>query len=141
MATILAHLTVKPGREQHFEAIAAELYRATHANETRVRRYEYWRGEQPGTYYTLLSFVDEEGFLEHQTSDHHESAGPRLNDVIARIRLEWIDPLQSASPLRPTNRQPLKPKASALWAAYHERYAAKVQDWWSPMRAVETDTQ
>jgi quinol monooxygenase YgiN len=140
MATILAHLTVKPGREHLFEAIAAELYRATHASETRVRRYEYWRGEQPGTYYTLLSFVDEEGFLEHQTSDHHETAGPRLNDVIARIRLEWIDPMQSASPLNPTNRQPLKPKASALWSMYHERYAAKVQEWWSPMRASERDT-
>jgi quinol monooxygenase YgiN len=139
MATILAHLTVKPGREQLFEAIAAELYRATHANETRVRRYEYWRGEQPGTYYTLLSFVDEEGFLEHQTSDHHEFAGPRLNDVIARIRLEWVDPMQSASPLTPTNRQPLKPKASALWSTYHERYAAKVQDWWEPMRITERD--
>jgi quinol monooxygenase YgiN len=140
MATILAHLTIKPGREQLFEAIAAELYRATHSNETRVRRYEYWRGEKPGTYYTLLSFVDEDGFLEHQTSDHHESASSRLGEVIAGIRLEWIDPMQAASPLSATNRKPLKPKASALWSMYHERYAAKVQDWWEPMRTVENDS-
>jgi quinol monooxygenase YgiN len=140
MATILAHLQVTAGREREFEAVAAELYRATHRNETRVRRYEYWRGEKPGTYYTLLSFVDEEGFLEHQTSDHHEAAGPKLSGLISEMRLEWIDPMQAASPLSPTNRQPLRSDANALWTMYHARYAAKVQNWWFPMRAVENES-
>jgi quinol monooxygenase YgiN len=140
MATILAHLQITAGREREFEAVAAELYRATHRNETRVRRYEYWRGELPGTYYTLLSFVDEEGFLEHQTSDHHEEASPKLGGLVASLRLEWIDPLQSASPLSPTNRQPLRSDASALWTTYHARFAAKVQNWWFPMRAIENES-
>jgi quinol monooxygenase YgiN len=140
MATILAHLQVKVGREREFEAVASELYRATHRNETRVRRYEYWRGEKPGTYYTLLSFVDEEGFLEHQTSEHHEVAGPKLSELIADLRLEWIDPMQSGSPLSPTNRQPLRSDANELWTMYHARYAAKVQNWWFPMRAVENES-
>jgi quinol monooxygenase YgiN len=134
MSTILAHLKVKPGSEAEFERIAAELYRGTHANETRVRRYEYWRGELPGTYYTLLSFDSEDGFLEHQTSDHHETAGPLLGGVMESLRLEWIDPIGSSSPLAPTNRSPLRPDAGELWRMYHERYAAKVQDWWQPLR-------
>jgi quinol monooxygenase YgiN len=134
MSTILAHLKVKPGSERRFEEIAAALYAGTHANETRVRRYEYWRGEEPGSYYTLLSFDTEDGFLEHQTSDHHETAGPLLGEVMASLRLEWVDPIGSSSPLTPTNRTPLRPDATDLWKTYHERYAAKVQAWWQPLR-------
>jgi quinol monooxygenase YgiN len=44
MATILAHITVKPGKEREFEDLAERLVKATHDNETRVIRYEYWRG-------------------------------------------------------------------------------------------------
>lgn len=74
MATILAHLTIKPGCEARFEQIATDLFDGTHANETKVLRYEYWRGEAPRTYYTLLSFDDHRAFIEHQVSDHHEDA-------------------------------------------------------------------
>lgn len=137
MATILAHIRVHPGSERRFEEIATELYRATHANETRVLRYEYWRGDVPGTYYTLLSFVDEDSFLEHQTSDHHEVASPKIGEVVAGLRLEWVDPIGSASPLTPTNRQAIRPDASDLWKLYHERFAAVVQDWWQPLRAAD----
>jgi quinol monooxygenase YgiN len=134
MATILAHITVRPGAEARFEQIAAELYAATHEHETDVVRYEYWRGADPRTYYTLLSFPDFEGFLAHQTSDHHEGASPALGEVIEGLRLEWVDPIQGASPLSPTNRQPLKAGASELWARYHDRFAAQVADWWLPLR-------
>ena len=48
MATLLAHIRVKKGREAEFEAIAAELYRETRANEGDILRYEYWRGGEPG---------------------------------------------------------------------------------------------
>src|SRR4051812_43894501 len=43
MATFLAHITVKPGREADFEAIVVALAGTTHASEPGVRRYEYWR--------------------------------------------------------------------------------------------------
>ena len=65
MATILAHITVKPGCAARFEQIAAELYRATHDHEPNVRRYEYWRGAEPDTYYTLLSYDTFAEFIEH----------------------------------------------------------------------------
>ena len=82
MATLLAHIRVRPGKEVQFERIAEELHRATHEREANVRRYEYWRGAEPSTYYALESFDDLAGFVAHQTSEHHEAArpGPRRGD-------------------------------------------------------------
>lgn len=134
MATILAHITVKPGSEARFEQIAHELYDATHANESNVLRYEYWRGEAPHTYYTLLSFEDHQTFIEHQVSDHHETASPQFGEVCTAIRLEWVDPISSSSPLPPTNHQDAPADADDLTAKYAEAYAAKVADWWLSLR-------
>ena len=134
MATILAHLTIKPGCEAQFEQIATGLHDGTHANETKVLRYEYWRGEAPRTYYTLLSFTDHQAFIEHQVSDYHEDASPLLGEVCEKIRLEWVDPLQSASSLPPTNAQPAPPGANELTVRYTDAYAAQVADWWFGQR-------
>jgi quinol monooxygenase YgiN len=137
MATLLVHIRVRAGSEERFEQLARSLYRASHRDEADVRRYEYLRGEEPGTYYTLLSFDDFTGFLAHQTSTHHEAAGPELRKVIEVMRLEWVDPLRGAAPLTPTDMSPLEPGASGLEREYHQRFAALVQEWWQPLR--ETD--
>ena len=137
MATLLAHIRVRAGSEEHFEQLARALYRASHAEETDVLRYEYWRGEEPGTYYTLLSFQDFSGFLAHQTSSHHEAAGPALKEVMEVIRLEWVDPIAAAAPLTPTDMQPLRSGAPELEQMYHERFAVLVQDWWQPLREAD----
>ena len=134
MATILSHIRVLPGAEARFEAIAAELHRATHDREAAVCRYEYWRGREPGTYYALLSFDDFRGFLAHQTSEHHERAGPLLREIIAENRLEWVDPIQGLAPLPPTNGQTLPDDASELEITYSDRYPPEIQDWWIPLR-------
>ena len=134
MATILAHITVKPGSEARFEEIAHDLFDATHATEKSVLRYEYWRGEQPRTYYTLLSFNDHQTFIEHQVSDHHEVASPKFGEVCEAIRLEWVDPIQTSSELPETNRQDAPEGADELTARYAELYAAKVADWWLALR-------
>ena len=134
MATILAHLTIKPGAEQRFEEIAQALYDGTHEHETKVQRYEYWRGEQPRTYYTLLSFDDHQAFIEHQVSDHHETASPLLGEVCEAIRLEWVDPIQTSSALPPTNAQDAPADADELTRKYTESYAAKIADWWMALR-------
>jgi quinol monooxygenase YgiN len=134
MATILAHLRIKPGSEARFEAIAAELYAATHTQETKVRRYEYWRGAEPGAYYTLLAFDDHLAFLEHQTSDHHETASGELREVIEDIRLEWVDPIANAAPLPATAVQPLPDDADNLTKRYYQFFFPQVADWWSGLR-------
>ena len=136
MATILAHITVKPGCAARFEQIAAELYRATHDHEPNVRRYEYWRGAEPRTYYTLLSFDDHRTFIAHQTSDHHEAASPVLGGLIESLRLEWVDPVPGASELPPTLNQDPLPDADELVIAYTERFGAVVPEWWSTVDEV-----
>lgn len=134
MATILAHLTVREGHEARFEEIARTLHRETHANETGVLRYEYWRGADPRTYYTLLSFTDFPTFIVHQTSDHHEEAAPRLGEVLEGLRLEWIDPIADASPLPSTQDTPVPENAPALAREYGDRYRAQVAAWWLSLR-------
>ncbi len=135
MATLLAHIRVRPGAEKRFEQIARELHDATHACERDVRRYEYWRGAEPGTYYTLESFEDLAGFLAHESSPHHVAALPALREVLEDVRLEWVDPIVGASPLKPTDLT-RRHDAIDLDEAARERYGAKVQDWWLPLRAA-----
>lgn len=134
VATLLAHITIKPGQEARFEELAREMYEGTHSHEKDVRRYEYWRGAEPRTYYCLESFTDLNGFLDHQTSPHHEGHGPALRDVIESMRLEWVDPITNASPLAPTNDQPLPDGASELKREKYPRFAKVAAAWWSELR-------
>jgi len=134
MATLLAHITVKPGCEAQFESIARTLYDRTHADEPDVVRYEYWRGGTPRTYYTLLSFVDHRSFIAHQTSDHHEDASPRIGECVADLRLEWVDPVDGAADLARTDMQTAPDGADELTQRYTERFAADVAEWWLDLR-------
>ncbi len=135
MATFLAHITIREGREADFEALARELHEASHTGEAALLRYEYWRGARPRTYYTLASFEDYQGFITHQASDHHEGAAPALGRVIEDIRLEWVDPIAGASGLPSTDFRPAESDASDLEVAYTERYADVVARWWDAMRS------
>lgn len=137
MSTILAHITIRSGKEAEFEALARELYEASHATETGLRYYEYWRAAADRTYYALLAFDDHRTFIRHQTSDHHESASPRLGPMIESIRLEYVDPVAGASPLPATEHQDAPDGADALTVDYTERYAAAVADWWSALRSAD----
>jgi quinol monooxygenase YgiN len=134
MATLLAHIIVRPGAERQFEEIARTLYDATHSLEHGVRRYEYWRGAAPRSYYTLLAFDDHRAFIRHQTSDHHEAASPALGQVIEQLRLEWVDPVDGASALPATEHQAADTDAGDLVRATTDRFAALIADWWQTVR-------
>jgi quinol monooxygenase YgiN len=134
MATILAHIQVHPGCEREFEAVSCELFGASQA-ETGMRRYEYWRGATHGLYYCLLAFDDFYAFLAHQTSDHHEAASPTIGDLVSNLRLEWVDPVQGASDLPPTEAQPLPSNADELTERYHKLFSPTHQAWWDPLRS------
>lgn len=134
MATLLAHITVKPGFEAQFESIARTLHDRTHSFEQDVVRYEYWRGAVPSTYYTLLSFADHRSFITHQTSDHHEEASPLIGECVASLRLEWVDPIDGAADLVATEMQEAPDGADDLTQRYTDRFAADVADWWLSQR-------
>lgn len=134
MATILAHIAIKPGKEKAFEETIAPLFAESHKTEKALKRYEYWRSQEPGKYYCLLAFDDYHGFLAHQTSPHHEAATPALMDAIADIRLEWIDPVQGGSPLPATTPQPTAADASDLAKRYAGMFPVALAGWWAALR-------
>lgn len=138
MATILAHIVIREGKEAEFESIAATLHEASHSTEDRLRAYGYWRAQQPRTYYTLLAFDDYLGFMAHQTSSHHEDAATLLGDCIESMSLEWVDPIDGASKLVASNPQDLPVDASPLLVRYAERLPTQVAQWWGPLRSARS---
>jgi quinol monooxygenase YgiN len=133
MSTILAHISIHPGREAEFEDLVRTLHAATQA-EPGKHHYEYWRGATPSLYYCLLAYENFNAFINHQTSDHHEQASPILGELIADMTLEWVDPVGGASDLPATASQALPADANELTTTYHGLFAAQLQDWWQPLR-------
>jgi quinol monooxygenase YgiN len=132
MATLLVHLKAREGQEENFERSSRQLYEATHRLEKGCRRYEFWRGAEPRRYYCLLSFDDFVAFIEHQTSEHHEE--PDYDTMLEEVHIEWVDPVQGASDLVPTESRPMPEGASELMKTYSGQFAAEIQDWWSKFR-------
>jgi quinol monooxygenase YgiN len=141
MATILAHITIRPGCEESFEVVARKLHHETHGTEQGVRAYGYWRGATPSHYYAILSFGDFLTFIAHQTSAHHELASTALGPLIEAIRLEWVDPVVGASTLGPTDRQAVPDDADELTKKYAVRFAAQIADWWLPLREIPMNNE
>ena len=134
MATILAHISLKPGCAARFEETARAMFAASHGKEAALKRYEYWRAQEPDHYYCLLAFDDFMGFMAHQTSPHHEAAAAPLMDVIADLKLEWLDPVEGASPLPATNAQQIPDTASDLLKSYAEMFPVNMAPWWAKLR-------
>ena len=132
MATLLCHIEINPGKEQEFEAVMKEMYRKTHAAEPNCIRYEYYRAAQPNKYYSLLSFSDNQAFLEHQISDYHE--GYDFAAMIKSLEMEWVDPVTDASPLIPTEAGDLPGDASESLKTAAATYVIQVQSWWKQYR-------
>lgn len=133
MTTILAHLTIKPGKEAAFEDIAREMVRQTTGNEPGCVRYEYWRGQDARNYYVLLAFRDSGAFYEHQASDWHEQYTNPLRDCWETIRLEILDPVPGASPLSPTVEQPLPDDAPEAQRRHEAAIPITRAAWWDSL--------
>ncbi len=130
MTTLLAHIRIKPGKEEKWEAIMADMVAQTFATETGVNRYEYWKGQEKNFYYCLLSFDDKWAFYRHQMSDHHE--GHDFADVLADIKLEYIDPVAGAGgDLKPTIDAPLGDDMGEEMKTGQERFPLDIADWWT----------
>ena len=133
MATILAHIRIKLGHEATFEALCRGLFEISHAKDVGLLRYEYWRSQDQGCYYCLLAFADFRAFIAHQTSDHHESASAPLMSAIEDLRLEWLDPVDGASPLPATRPQALDDRGDERLRRYAELFGVELAPWWAPL--------
>ena len=130
MATLLAHIKIKPGKEDKFEAITADMVKQTLETETGVLRYEYWKGQEENFYYCLLSFDDKWAFYRHQMSPHHE--GHDFADVLADIKLEYVDPVEGAGGDLPETKDPDLPEdADDDLKTAQERYPLDIPGWWA----------
>jgi quinol monooxygenase YgiN len=130
MTTLLVHILIKPGKEAKWEAIIADMVGQTFATEPGVRRYEYWKGQEPNAYYCLLSFTDKQAFYDHRMSDHHE--GHDFADVLESLRLEYVDPVEGAGGgLGRTLDPPLPGDASEAQRTAQERFPLSIPAWWS----------
>ena len=130
MATLLAHIQIQPGKEDKWEAIMRDMVHHTFGTEEGVIRYEYWKGQEPLSYYCLLSFKDKWAFYHHQMSDHHE--GHDFADVLADIKLEYVDPVLGAGGgLAPTQDPPLPAEASVAMRTAQARFPLSIPAWWA----------
>lgn len=130
MTTLLAHIRIKSGKEAKWEAIMADMVAQTFATETGVLRYEYWKGQEENCYYCLLSFVDKWAFYRHQMSPHHE--GHDFADVLADIRLEYVDPVEnSGGGLGHTVDEPLPIDADDDQRTAQSRFPLSIPAWWA----------
>jgi quinol monooxygenase YgiN len=105
MYVLHAHITIVPGREAAFEAAAQALAIASITNEPSLRRYEYTRCAEPGTYLAVLAFDDYDAFIEHQASEHHVVIGNAMREYISSLRLDRVEPVPGCSALAPSTMQ------------------------------------
>lgn len=129
MTTLLAHIRIKPGKEERWERIMADMVARTFAEEDGVIRYEYWKGQEERAYYCLLSFRDKWAFYAHQMSPHHESHD--FGEVLEAIKLEYLDPVRDAGGgLPPTEDPPLPDGANAEQRTAQQRFPLAIAGWW-----------
>ena len=134
MSTLLAHVTIKAGLEEHWESIAKRVFLSTHENEKGCNRYEYWRGSEDRTYYVLLSFESFDDFMTHQVADYHHNTDFR--DCFESFKLEWVDPISGASPLQESITSGIiDDDKDDLWNQYVKNHSNETPNWWLKQRA------
>jgi len=127
MTTILAHIEIHDGKEAKWEAIMKDMVAET-MKEDGVLRYEYFKAQKPNAYYCLLAFRDKWAFYQHQNSDHHE--GHDFAEVLKSISLEYLDPVEEASPLPHTEDPELTEQMDAGMKSAQKSYPTAMADWW-----------
>jgi|TARA_B100000315_G_scaffold256273_1_gene301800 hypothetical protein len=127
MTSLLAHIRIRKGTEERWEATIREQVDRTLANETEVIRYKYWKGQAPLTYYAL-SFTSKLAFFEHQDADYHRT--PMLAELTDNIRLEFLDPVEGTSPLPHTEDPPLPEDAEPDITEWETLTPIRMAPWW-----------
>jgi len=129
MTTLLAHMRVRPGREEDWEALMRFMTLETFRKEGGVIRYEFWRGEAERTYYGLLAFKDKQAYYEHQVSETFRQADFSL--LLEELRVEYVGPVEGAGGgLPPTRDPPLPEDADESLREVQELYPIRIPDWW-----------
>lgn len=133
MATCLVRMRIKDGEAAAFEAIARSLYKDSVGHEAGMIRYEYWRGQEPNSYYCLQSFDGYGDFLAHETAEHHEALAEPVMALIEDFELQWVDPVPGAAPLGTTHEHALAADAGERKRLYAGLFPLNLAGWWLGM--------
>lgn len=81
MLAVVAQIKVKPGAEEQFEKIAAELAAASR-QEAGCLEYDLWRTSEAGVYAFLEKYRDAEAADAHRKSDHFRTIGRAMGEFM-----------------------------------------------------------
>jgi quinol monooxygenase YgiN len=138
---LLAHIVVSADSAARFEELARHLARESVTREAGLRRYEYFRREEPDHFLAVMAFDNYEAFIVHQASEHHHVLAGAMRDMIVEIRLERIDPISGCSILAPVSEvavasvgpdlsRPTDAELTARSTHYEQRYPLSPVSWW-----------
>jgi quinol monooxygenase YgiN len=138
---LLAHIVLRSGSTARFEELARQLAQESITREPGLRRYEYFRREEPDHFLAVMAFDDYQDFIAHQASEHHHVLAGAMRDMIVDIRLERIDPIPGCSILAPIDQAavavgepvlspPTDAELTARTEHYQQRYPMPAMSWW-----------
>jgi quinol monooxygenase YgiN len=141
MFAVLAHLVLRAGSTARFEELARQLAHESVTREAGLRRYEYFRREEPDHFLAMMAFDDYQDFIAHQASEHHHVLAGAMRDMIVEIRLERIDAIPGCSILAPAGEvavisvgpdlsTPADAELAARTEHYQQRYPLSPVSWW-----------
>ena len=81
MIDIICTQRIKPGMEEKAEIVLREAEKLTLANDKGCERYEWYRGNEPGTYVLIERWTDMECARAHLSSAHMTNILKELADL------------------------------------------------------------
>ena len=82
MLGIVAKLTVKPGMEKEFEAVAKELVAKVRAGEPGCKLYVLHRAETPNVYVFMERYTDQAAVEAHRATDYFKALGRKMGEYM-----------------------------------------------------------
>jgi len=82
MLGIVAKLTIKPGMDKEFEAVAKELVAKVNANEAGCKLYALHRAEAPNTYVFMERYADQAAVDAHRATDYFKALGRKMGEYM-----------------------------------------------------------
>lgn len=126
MATLLCQFTVRKECISDFEDKQRMMFVETNKGE-HIRLYQSFRSMNSGEYFVIMTFDSYKDFIDHETSPHHEDQNATA--MIEAIQFHWLDPLEGASDLPPTDYQDL-PDPTPLQKKYIDMFQIHRAEWW-----------
>jgi quinol monooxygenase YgiN len=88
----LKNVVVKPGYEQEFETMFAELRQAMHEHEPGCLLYSLLKSRtNPRAYFVHEQYRDQAALDAHQKSPHGQAFFPKMRAILESITVEYFD--------------------------------------------------